>query len=82
MNRVTAAMARSSEEEELYRLFLLAVTSGECLGFSRAVLLLRRNGDDQPFEVTLAVGASTGRAAEAQWREAHTLVLEFELRIA
>jgi signal transduction histidine kinase/putative methionine-R-sulfoxide reductase with GAF domain len=81
INQITATMALSSKEDELYRLLLLAITAGECLGFNRAVLLLPRNGNKQCFEAALAVGPSTGPAAETQWRDASGLALSQKIEV-
>jgi GAF domain-containing protein len=73
LNDITAAMARTSDAGMLYRLLLLGVTADECLGFSRAMLLLRQDADR--FVTAEAVGARSRSVAEQQWQEASAIPL-------
>jgi len=75
LNDITARMARISDVDTLYRLFLLAVTTDECLGFSRAILFLRNNGDEHRLVATEAFGAQSSSVAEDQWAEAGKVFL-------
>jgi len=81
LNEITAVMARKSDEETLYRLFLLAVTTKECLGFSRAILFVRKNGDRDKLIAKEAVGAQSQRVAEIRWREAEPITLKNKMKI-
>jgi signal transduction histidine kinase len=73
---ITARMARMSDVSTLYRLFLLAITANECLGFSRAILFLRQNGEKYRFIATETVGARSRSVAETRWEEAEAMSFE------
>jgi signal transduction histidine kinase len=80
MNSIVTAMAGASDETALYRLFLLAVTAGECLGFTRAVLFLRRDASEPKLKATLAVGATTRDASLERWQEAGRITLADKIK--
>ncbi len=80
LNDITARMARTSDVDTLYRLFLLAITANECLGFSRAILFLRRNGEENKFSAKEVVGARWRSAAETQWKEAEAMPFEDKMK--
>jgi len=80
LNEITAVMARTSDVNSLYRLFLLAITTNECLGFSRAILFLRQTGPDYMLSVTEAVGAQSQREAELRWGEADAVPLQEKMQ--
>lgn len=65
-------LVRASDPESLDQLFLLTVTAGECLGFSRAILFL---SDDSgaTFTVRGAVGEVELEAQQEAWKEAQAL---------
>ena len=79
LNDITAAMARISDVSTLYRLFLLAITTDECLGFSRAILFLRQDGDEHSFVAAQALGARSAREAEVRWQEANAIPLRAKM---
>jgi signal transduction histidine kinase len=74
LNLVIVAMARAADEDQLHRLLLLAVTAGECLGFSRAILFLKRE-NNEVFDAVVAVGPVDLDAAMRQWSEAKGMPL-------
>jgi signal transduction histidine kinase len=76
LNDVTAAMARISDASTLYRLFLLAITTDECLGFSRVILFLPQGDDERRLVAAEAVGARSRSVAEVQWKEADATPLK------
>ena len=80
LNEITTRMARTSDVSALYRLFLLAVTADECLGFSRAILFLRQSGEGKRFIATEAFGTRSRSAAETRWREAEAMPFEDKMK--
>jgi len=80
LNEITAVMARIADDETLHRLFLLAITADECLGFTRAVFFRRVDGDDNRLAACEAVGARERSAAEDRWREASFIMLSEKMR--
>jgi len=79
LNDITAAMARISDVSTLHRLLLLAITTDECLGFSRAILFLRQNGDEHKLVASEAVGARSHSEAEVRWQEANATALRVKM---
>ncbi len=76
LNTILGIMGRTESEETLYRLFLLAVTTGEGLRANRAVLLRRCNDEPDVFRVADAVGSNSLVEAKRRWAEASGLSLE------
>jgi signal transduction histidine kinase/CheY-like chemotaxis protein len=76
INKVYAAMGRTTDESVLIRQLLLAVTTRECLGFTRAVLFLKRSQGENLLPGALAVGAYTREAAHRGWNEADSATLD------
>jgi signal transduction histidine kinase len=79
LNDLTTTMARTSDLGTLYRLFLLAITTHECLGFSRAILFLRQDRDGYKLTATEAVGARSASVAQMRWQEADAVSLRHKM---
>ncbi|GEM_PF-2897575 len=73
---VEAAMAGTSDKDALNRLFLLGITAGECLRFSRAILFLRQRGDPDRLNAVMAIGAIDRPTARALFDGADAISLE------
>jgi PAS domain S-box-containing protein len=75
LRSIASGFGRAGEVSTLHRLFMLAVTHGKCLGFSRAILFLPSVSQGR-FEAGLAVGPANWAAAQQQWREAEDVPFE------
>ena len=75
LRSIASGFGRAGEVSTLHRLFMLAVTHGKCLGFSRAILFLPSDIEDR-FVAGLAVGPVDWATAQRQWREAEDLPFE------
>jgi PAS domain S-box-containing protein len=76
LRSIASGLGRAAEISALYRLFMLAVTHGECLGFSRAILFLPSENTPRRFVARLAVGTTTLAAARDRWKEAEQVHIE------
>ena len=76
---ITDRMGGLDDLPALQRLFLLGITSGHCLGFSRAILL-ELSSDRQFLTPRLAVGSISHADTLARWREAN-IAFDEQIRV-
>ena len=81
MLRISTAMGLTTAPFAVHRLLLLGVTTGECLGFSRATLFLRHEHADNQFVAVASVGASSLEAARIGWESANALSLDEKIEL-
>jgi len=72
---IASGFGRAGEVSTLHRLFMLAVTHGKCLGFSRAILFLPSDSEGR-FVAALAVGPANWVVAQQRWKEAEDVPFE------
>lgn len=75
LNHISGWMARVSDANTLYRLYLMAATTDECLGFNRAILFRRVAHDGMTFAATDAIGQCSSEEAKKRWDEAENVSL-------
>ncbi len=75
LRSIASGFGRAGEVSALLRLFMLAVTHGQCLGFSRAILFFP-SSDEGHFVAQLAVGPANLAVARERWKEAEKVPFE------
>jgi signal transduction histidine kinase len=81
INKIYAAMGRTTDDNILIRQFLLAVTTGECLAFPRAVLFTKDASRSGLFSCVYAIGSENAQIAQQNWERAGNLTLDQMLEL-
>jgi len=68
LHEIRTEIGKMEDLHVVYRLFLLALTTGHCLGFTRAALFMRESSrQGEVFALSWAVGSTKKEAAEGTW---------------
>jgi signal transduction histidine kinase len=79
LSKITDRMGRTVDRSALQRLLLLGVTSGDCLGFSRAIFF-ELSADAKFLTPEMAVGAHSPDHARSRWAEARLIPFDNQIQ--